>query len=197
MVSVFTDRDSAAAVAWAIACPGGSQRDTKLRIPDVVVMIDVAVKAMCEEVFKSGEKYRLMMDFTTVTLGADGSAPLDDLVIGESVKPMYGGTVNIPNSSDYPYYFDYFEFLEELHFPRNIAGVAGYCVTGGNATGAMLYCTDGVTGDGLGGVAVTVKACQYYSFETLPEQLKDDFVRTLANMAKAKLEKMDSGQQSS
>lgn len=185
---IFTDRDSAAVLAWTAACQGRSQRDTKLTIPDVLTLIDIAVKKMCVNVFKNGEAYRLMKDFTNVILDTEGKADLDELVIGESVKPEFGGIVRF---SGYDYLFDYYQYLEYLYFPQGVAGLAGYCVTGGNNSGAILYCTNSEDGEPLASVTVTVKACQYYTFDTLPEQLKDEFIEALTMMAKAKMEKLD------
>lgn len=177
ITTVFTTREEAANIALIAAIKSNSELASRIGIPDVEALIDVACREACNRVFNGPDALRLQV-ILAITTGSDGFIALDADVIPASLLPSRGGSVLVAGYADYA---DCVDTIEDMLLNKGIADISQYHVTGGNNEGAILFLTS-ASGEVIAGTAITVRACKTYLFLDLPEQIKDDFIMVLAEM---------------
>lgn len=171
--------------AWAMACPGADEEKTGLYIDHIESMIEEAAKNVCDQVMKS-DKWRILQTSFSATLSSDatglGAAALSASIMGESVK---GGVTGTVKHASYNMPLNYVPTIDDLYFPKFSSELGFYTVLGGNSSATYIYAADS-TGAALTG-SITGLACAYQSFSNLAPELEDEFLQTLADMAREKL----------
>lgn len=195
LADVFIDRATAAELAWTLACNGDSEMESKLLIPDVEALIDVACKQTSDEAFyKRGEWQRLQNTRSSIGITAAGAAALDPKVIPESVRPSMGGQVKHDDPDSFPYPFECLENPDELYFPHLVTKIGYYSIVGSPGYATLLV-ADG-SGAPITSGTLSVRACEHLDFDAINDvskQLKDEFIKILAEMARSKFIQMVSG----
>ena len=180
-MAISLTKVQAAYRAWVMAAQGLSEEESGIHFSDSEELVDEAVKVMCESVFASNEWKRLQTTYS-ISLAGDGSGILNDADFTESVKSEYGGEVV---SGVFAYPLIYMPNFRDLLIPKAGGNNFGYfTLRGGNSSGGLIYCANG-DGTPLTG-SVTIKACQYQTFNTLSAQLEDEFLITLAELLRKK-----------
>lgn len=189
-MAISLTRAQAAELAWIYASPMGTESESHLLVPDVEALIDEAIRDLTDTIIKDG-KYYILQDRFSGSLSTDtntnlGAAVLDNSVIAETVKSSNGGQVRHPS---YILPLTYLPNLEDLYLyhPGGLE-LAYYTVQGGSEASqgqAVVYAAD-YQGAPLSG-SINITACRYPTFATLPPQLEDEFIETLADMAREKL----------
>lgn len=190
---IYTDRDDLAVLAWIAANPGASETETKLLIPHVRAMVDLAVRELSIQVWDSGEdRQRMFKDFTVTVSGTTGGAvaTLDPTLIPDSINPEFGGSVfsSVIQGKGLTGYLDWRMDLADASIAHNFECIGTFTVKGGDGAVGKIYCFD-YTGEGgiLSGSQVTVKGAIHYDFATVPEYYKARLVKILVQMAREKM----------
>lgn len=180
-MAISLTKPQAAYRAWVMAAQGLDEETSGLYLAFVEELVDEAVKAMCDKVAMSDQYTRLQVSYT-VTAAGDGSAILNDADIPETVKPSKGGRVT---SASFTQPLIYLNSFRDLFLPKQGQGTFGfYTLRGGNSSGGVIYCAN-ADGTPLTG-SLTILACQYQTFSSLAPQFEDDFLTTLAELAKSR-----------
>lgn len=179
-MAISLTKPQAAYRAWVMAAQGLDEVTAGIFLSDVEELVDEAVKVMCDKAIADGQWERLQ---TSVSIGlTSGQGTLPDATIPHTVKPSFGGQVT---SANFTYPLIYKDNLRDLSIPKPGQDKYGfYTVRGGNSSGGVIYCYS-AQGTVLTG-NVTVLACAYQTFATLAAQFEDEFLITLAEMAKSK-----------
>lgn len=172
--------------AWIMAAPGTDEVETKLLIPHVEAMIPEAVKLTCDRVYAT-RKWRYLQTTVSGTFGADsgsglGIASLSTAIMGDS---LIDGSKGFLNVSTFPRPLQYVPTLHDLYGEKLCTEVGYFTVEGGSEGSSTIY---GATSAGTALTGnITGRACSYFTITTLPSELQDEFLDTLADMAREKL----------
>lgn len=163
--------------------------ETIVTVADVELLIPEAVLATCDLVAKSSEWYRLQAAPQNVTV-TDGIGNLPAAIMAETLMDSRGGEVTFTRTditdSQFTGSLKYFSSIADLRRPRPGGDLlGGYAVRGGTSGTGRIYVYSAL-GVPATGTAV-ILACQYFTFSTMPAQLEDDFIMTLAEMVKVKI----------
>jgi len=179
-MAISLTKPQAAYRAWVMAANGLDEVTAGIFLSDVEELVDEAVGVMCDKVIEAGEWERLQ---TSSSVGlASGQGTLPDATIPKTVKPSLGGQVT---SASFAYPLIYLDNLRDLYLPKPGQSKYGfYTVRGGNSSGGIIYCynADGTVLTG----SVTVLACAYQTFATLAPEFEEEYLITLADLARAK-----------
>lgn len=179
-MAISLTREQAQYRAWVLAANGLDEETAGFTYSDIGELIDEAVRATCDQVVANGDYRRLQTIFSGVALSG-GQAVLNDAIMPDTMRDSCGGRV-LCSSKTYP--LSYVNFAD-LAYPQPGGSQLGfYNVQGGNGSGGILYASDG-TGAALTGT-LTIVCCAYQTFATLAPQFQDEFIITLAQMAKSK-----------
>ncbi len=123
----------------------------------------------------------------TATLASDsttglGAIALGNSLMGESIK---GGATGTVKHSSYTSPLNYVPTIDDLYYPKFSAELGFYTVLGGNSSSPVIYAAN-AAGEALTG-GITGLACAYQTFANLAPEFEDEFLQTLADMAREKL----------
>lgn len=180
-------RAQAATMAWVLAAPGSSESETKLFIPHIEQMCDQAVKVMCDRVVQ-GMNWRYLQQAFSGTLSIDtgatglGKAVIATNVMGGTLMNDLQGFLNVAGVS-MP--LCYVPSVSDLYLPKRCTDFGYFTVIGQSESSCTILAAKS-DGTALTG-AITGSACSYCTFSTIPVELQDEYIDTLADLAREKL----------
>jgi hypothetical protein len=179
-MAISLSRSQIAYRAWVIAADGLDEASAGILFADIEEFIEEAVQKLCDQIANSNQYHRLQTTFSVSLSG--GQATLPDECMSDTIMDSHGGRV-LHSTMKYP--LNNLPSITDLKYPQAGGSEVGfYNVQGGNASGGIIYASDGA-GNVLTG-SLTILACAYQTFSTLAPQLEDELIDVLVDMARSK-----------